>query len=172
VRGLAVLGTCLGALVLSAAGGCAPSGERERAPAPPGEVARFRLSSGPLEELRVHRDTAGALVVWGFCYFPEHTSLTVVVYDSSGAALARTQPAVQNSLFESLPLRPPAGAAWEPGSYEIEIHASFAPGAQPESVLRASRGGESLTGEGMARTLQGRPAYAKRFPVVLRADSA
>lgn len=162
----------LAAVAIGLSLSCSPAGNDATPGNDPGEVARFRAATGPLEELRVRLDTAGGLVVWGFCYFPERTSLTVVVHDSAGTALARTQPTVENSLFQSLPLRAPGSAAWPPGRYEIQVHATFAPGAQPERVLRESRGGEAFTGDGMVRTRQGRPAYDKRFVITLPPEAA
>ena len=102
-------------------------------------------------------------MVSGFAYFPEQTQLSLVLYDSAGRAVARTQAQVVNSLFQSLPLAAEEGRTWPPGDYELSIEAIFAPGAQPKRVLEASKDGAALSGEGMTTTVQGRPAYAKRI---------
>ncbi len=159
-------------LLLLVSADCAPGeGERASPAARAGDLGLFRATDGPLEEVRVRRDTAGGIVVSGFCFFPEETVLTVVVYDAAGLAVARTQPTVRHSLFRSLPLSP-SGGAWRAGRYEVGIEVSFAPGAQPERVLREARNGEALSGDGMTRTRQGRPAFSKRFPIVVPASDA
>ena len=166
----------LGALLLCAGLGLAAGGlacrhqDSDRAAGDPGELARFRLSDGPLEELRIRRDTRGSFVISGFCFFPEQTQLSLVLYDAEEVVVARTQAQVQNSLFQSLPLTRPDDRRWPAGAYTLVVEAIFAPGAQPDRVLRSSRQGQALTGEGMTTTVQGRPAFAKRFPFVLSGD--
>jgi len=161
------------AILLAAglAGGvaCAPQ-ESGETPADPHELARLRLADGPLEEARVRRDTRGGFVVSGFAYFPEHTRLGLVLYDSTGRVLARTQTEVLNSLFRSMPLVRSDGGRWPAGAYEILIEAIFAPGAQPDRVLEASKGGAALSGDGMTTTVQGRPAFAKRISFMVPGD--
>ena len=151
---------------------CQRQGEGTAAAEDPNELAHFRLEDGPLEEVRVRRDTRGGFVVSGFCFFPEMTQLALVLYDADEQAVARTQVQVQNSLFQSLPLTRPDGRRWPGGAYAISVEAVFAPGAQPDRVLQSSKGGQTLSGDGMTTTVQGRPAFVKRFAFVLLGDGA
>lgn len=162
----------LAAGLVTSAVACAPRETSDTPAADPSELARLRLPDGPLEEIRVRRDTRGGFVVSGFSYFPEHTRLGLVLYDSDGRALARTQAEVVSSLFQSAPLAPPDGSGWPAGAYEILIEAIFAPGAQPERVLESSQDGAALSGDGMTTTVQGRPAFAKRVPFMVPGDGA
>jgi hypothetical protein len=131
------------------------------------EKVKLELSSGPIEELVVVRDTDRRFVVSGLCYFPDGTWLSVALYDSSGALLARTVPTIDRALFRSLPLGDQAGGGWPAGRYAVELSAEFAPGAQPPAVLHAFGSGRDFRGDGMTKSRQGRPAYSRRFQVRL-----
>ena len=128
---------------------------------------KLELSSGPVEELIVVRDTDERFVVSGLCFFPDGTRLSVALYDSAGTFRARTVPTVDQALFRSLPLGGDDGGGWPGGRYVIELSAEFAVGAQPPAVLRAVGDGREFRGDGMTVSRQGHPAYARRFQVRL-----
>jgi hypothetical protein len=122
----------------------------------------IRLSSGPLQELRIARDTDGRFVVTGFCYFPDDTRLSIALHDSLGQVLGQTRSVVENGWFTSLPF---GGGELPAGAYEIGVTANFSPGEQPVTVLDETDGGAALEGEGVFITQRGHPAFALRFPV-------
>ncbi len=155
------------ALALLAAA-CSTSGRRDDAVHVAGadRKVKLELSSGPVEELIVARDTAERFVVSGLCFFPDGTRLSVALYDSAGVCRARTTPTIGQARFRSLPLGD-EGGGWPPGRYAIELSAEFAPGAQPAEVLRAFGSGRETRLDGMTRSRQGHPAYARRFQVRL-----
>lgn len=165
-----LLAICVVAPILVLATGC---GRPDNEPDTRVHVAgadrkvRLELDSGPLGDLVVGRDTGGAFVVSGLCYFPDGTRVTVNLYDSLGTLLTRTQPVVEHAYLASLPLHSESGRPWPPGRYAIELSASFAPGAQPPQVLRAAKSGSAFHGAGMVRTRQGEPAFSRRFQVSL-----
>lgn len=131
------------------------------------EKIKLELSSGPIEELAVVRDTDRRFVVSGLCFFPDGTRLSVALYDSTGTIRARTVPTIDRALFRTLPLGDENSGGWPAGRYAIEISAEFAPGAQPPAVLRAFGSGREFRGDGMTKNRQGRPAYSRRFQVRL-----
>lgn len=122
----------------------------------------IRLNSGPLQEIRIVRDTDDRIVVSGFCYFPDDTRLTISLHDSVGRALGQTRPVVESGWFTSLPL---GGTELPQGDLEIGVTANFSPGEQPAAVLEETDSGAALEGEGVFITQRGHPAFALRFPV-------
>lgn len=151
------------------AGACAPGRRADEAVYAAGadRKVKLELSSGPVGELIVVRDTDERFVVSGLCFFPDGTRLSVALYDSAGTFRARTVPTVNQALFRSLPLGGDDGARWPAGRYVIELSAEFAVGAQPPAVLRAVGDGREFRGDGMTENRQGHPAYARRFQIRL-----
>jgi hypothetical protein len=171
-----LLSSFVAVLTLSAAGsflGCSrsegPPGaavdDRVHAAGPDRKV-RLEFDSGPIGEVVFTHDTAGKLVVGGVCYFPDGTRLDVALVDSSGSIVARSQPTVEDAMFNSLPLSVP-DTTGGPRDYVVHLSASFAPGAQSPEVLRKVKPGTEFVGEGMMVNRQGHLAYSRRLRVSL-----
>lgn len=128
---------------------------------------RLKFESGPLGEIVITRDTAGRLVIGGVCYFPDGTRLDVALVDTAGQVISRSQPVIEDAMFTSLPLAVPDTSGWSGHGYDIQLSASFAPGAQAPEVLRQVKPGRAFVGEGMMLSRQGHFAYSRRLRVSL-----
>jgi hypothetical protein len=121
-------------------GACGKPPAEERAPGRPGArdasqadttregkvlVASFK--EGPVQEIRLLRDTSGGVVVYGETEFPEGTRMRVELVEPSspvaeraGRALAMTTATVQLGHFTSIPLVPVSGP-WPTGMTAARI---------------------------------------------------
>jgi hypothetical protein len=161
----------------SAAGTAQPDGAAREAQGDTGRVGNtFVVSydSGPIDRLRIVRDTAGRFVVEGASGFPDGTKVTVTLFRALAgdrrepAAMARAN--VELGRFQSPPLEDEARAAAASGAADsaagpatplvrLLITVSFAPGQQSDAVLQASANGRRFRGDGMREAPGGYAVY-------------
>lgn len=159
---LALRALVLPAAVLAAALACAAGcgGRRDDAASRGGELSFEKLADttgladGPpvLEMFDAYRMDSGPLRVKGRVRFPDGTRVRVTIRrPGSRVSLASTEMIVAQGGFDSPPLLGPAGVLPRE-RWEFEVRAEFAPGAQPDDVLRATQEGRTLRGPGITRT--------------------
>jgi hypothetical protein len=147
VVGLA-LGGCGGRRTPEGASTARPDTVRE------GKVLVATFQDGPVREVRLLRDTAGGVVVWGQAEFPEGTRLraTLLAAGASGTQpermLALTSARVALGEFSAPPLVPVSGPVPQ-GLVRVRLEASFGPGEQTDSILAVTDRGRRLRGHGM-----------------------
>jgi hypothetical protein len=162
----ALLVAALGATIaLAGCGGPAAKRAGSSASAPDtsrqGHVFIQTFDDGPVDEVRLVRDTSGGIVAQGATGFPDGTRVTVSLQRArpaprgaaaSGApqyeAIASTTAIVTLGRFAANPLVPTGGPLPQ-GVVRVRITASFAPGHQTEEVLSASAHGRRYDGHGM-----------------------
>ena len=110
-------------------------------------VATFK--DGPVRELRLVRDTSNGIVVWGETSFPEGTRVRAVLLTGEDHMLAATGAQVALGVFSSQPLVPSTGPLAQ-GLVRVRVEASFADGAQTDSILAVTDRGRRFHGNGMA----------------------
>jgi hypothetical protein len=116
--------------------------------------------SGPIDRIRVVRDTSGRIVVEGAGGFPDGTRVVVTLMRALAGgryeAASRTSASVELGRFMSSPLVDETGAPPPPGStVRLHVSATFAPGQQTDAVLNASANGRRFRGLGMHEVPQG-----------------
>jgi hypothetical protein len=139
-------------------GGAARTPEGARAARPDtmrdGKVLVATFKDGPVREVRLLRDTAGGVVVWGQAEFPEGTRVraTLLASDASGTQpdrmLALTSARVALGEFSAPPLVPVSGPVPQ-GIVRVRLEATFTPGEQTDSILAVTDRGRRLRGHGM-----------------------
>ena len=151
--------------VLTLSGSCGPAAKHQdqAASAPDtmrqGHVFIQTFDDGPVDEVRLVRDTSGGIVAQGATGFPDGTKVTIslqrVRASASGAAgelryeaMASTIALVALGRFTSNPLVPGSGPVPQ-GVLRVQLRASFAPGQQSDEVLSASAHGRRYDGPGM-----------------------
>lgn len=160
----ALLLAALGAtFALSGCGGPGAKHEDRAANVPDttrqGHVFIQTFDDGPVDEIRLVRDTSGGIVAQGATGFPDGTRITVSLQRARPAprgaaggpqyeAIASSTPTVSLGRFTSNPLVPDGGPVPQ-GLVRVRFTASFAPGQQSEEVLSASAHGRRYDGHGM-----------------------
>jgi hypothetical protein len=140
-------------------GAAAGTSGEDRANAPPdtardGHAFVATYDDGPVDQIRIGRDTAGGIVAAGSTSFPDGTRITVALErprpdrPREFEAVATTQGEVRLGRFSSTPLKPPTGPL-PTGPAHLRITASFGPGAQSPDVLSATGNGRRFRGQGM-----------------------
>lgn len=159
-QGLNAVIACAAVFSVFGLSGCGrPAARRDEAPPASasettraGKVLIATFKDGPMDELRLLRDTAGGVVVYGVTDFPEGTRVRVQLVEpaagGAGRALAMTTATVELGHFTSQPLNPASGPLG-PGLVAVRVAVSFAPGSQPEAVLAAAGRGLRYHGNGM-----------------------
>jgi len=142
----------------SGAGAASGTGE-DRADAPPdtGRVGHAFVATyddGPVDQIRIVRDTSGGIVAGGSTSFPDGTRITVALErprpdrPREFEAVTTTQGEVELGRFSSMPLKLPDGTP-PSGPVRLRVTASFGPGAQSAEVLSATGNGRRFRGQGM-----------------------
>ena len=109
-------------------------------------VASFR--DGPVNEVRLVRDTSQGVVVWGQTSFPEGTQVRATLLAGDGTMLAVTNARVALGVFSSQPLVPSSGPL-PTGLVHVRVEALFGTGAQTDSILAVTDRGRRFHGHGM-----------------------
>jgi hypothetical protein len=110
--------------------------------------------NGPVDQIRIVRDTSGGIVAAGSTGFPDGTRITVTLQrPRPGApheyeAVASTSGQVALGRFVSQPLSLPEGPVPQ-GLVRVRIRAPFLPGQQSDEVLAATANGRRFKGKGM-----------------------
>ena len=128
--------------------------------------------SGPVDRIRIVRDTAGRIVVEGASGFSDGTKVTVTLLRpaTSGKteAASITRAKVELGRFQTSPLIDESTAAPPPtGVVGLLVSVSFAPGEQSEAVMRASGDGRRFRGHGMKELPGGFAVYEQRIEAPL-----
>lgn len=146
--GIALLGACGRPAARTENSATTSAPETTRA----GKVFIATFKDGPMDELRLLRDTAGGVVVYGATDFPEGTRVRVQLIEpaagGAGRALAMTTATVELGHFTSQPLNSSSGPPG-PGLVAVRVAVSFAPGVQPDAVQAAAGRGLRYHGNGM-----------------------
>jgi hypothetical protein len=128
--------------------------------------------SGPVDRIRVLRDTSGRIVVEGASGFADGTRVDVTLLRplpggrSEPAAMARAR--VELGRFQTSPLIDESTSAPAPsGTVTLLVTVSFAPGKQSEVVMRASADGHRFRGHGMREVPGGHAVYEQRIEAPL-----
>ncbi len=175
------------------AAGCAKSGDGGRAAtSSPGHEAGVdtgrvgrtfvvTYESGPIDRLRLVRDTAGRIVVEGASGFPDGTRVAVTLmrpvtggrYEPAAVLSAK----VELGRFQTSPLvdDSPAGLAQAsslatsgtPVPVRLLVTVSFAPGQQSDEVMHASANGRRFRGLGMHELPDGSAVYEQTLEALL-----
>ncbi len=109
---------------------------------------------GPVDQVRIVRDTSGGIVAAGSTGFPDGTKITVTLQQPRPGqphvyeAVAATTGEVALGRFASTPLNGPHGPLPQ-GLVRLRIQASFLPGAQSPAILGATDNGRRFRGKGM-----------------------
>ncbi|MGH7724300.1 MAG: hypothetical protein ACREOU_02605 [Candidatus Eiseniibacteriota bacterium] len=117
---------------------------------------------GPVDRLRIVRDTAGGLVVEGATGFPDGTAVLISLLRPTAGGrtetVAATRALVELGRFQGEPLLAASGPVPE-GPVTIRVLVSFAPGRQSDAVLQATARGRRFGGAGMRDTPDGHAVY-------------
>ncbi|MEP7029040.1 MAG: hypothetical protein ABI960_10630 [Candidatus Eisenbacteria bacterium] len=124
-----------------------------------GKVFVVTFDDGPVDEIRLVRDTSGGIVAQGATGFPDGTRVTIALQRArAGGRVGTGEPAydavatstamVAVGRFMSQPLVPLSGPVPQ-GIVRVRLTASFAPGHQTDEVLSASAHGRRYEGHGM-----------------------
>ncbi len=168
----------LALLVAAAWSGCARDDRNESAPqgesvlrVGPSDTTRqgrtfvATYEDGPVDQLRVVRDTAGGIVVEGGTGFPDGTEISIALLASGGPdgarrreTVAATRAIVELGRFQGQPLLT-ANGPLPAGPVAIRLLASFAPGRQSDAVLHATAHGQRFRGSGMRLSPDGYAVY-------------
>jgi len=111
-------------------------------------------ADGPVDQIRIVRDTDGGIVTAGSTSFPDGTVMTVTLQQPRPGnphayeAVASTTGQVALGRFASAPLNGPHGPLPQ-GLVRLRIRASFLPGAQSDAILGATSNGRRFRGKGM-----------------------
>ena len=164
-HGLAIATVALGLFAAGCGGGGAQGKRSAAAPDTAREGSAFVQSfeDGPVDQIRVVRDTAGGIVVTGATGFPDGTMIGITLQrprkgagraPATGAApdafeaVAVSSARVALGRFTSQPLVPVSGPA-PTGLVRVRLLAPFGPGQQSDEVMNATARGRRFTGHGM-----------------------
>jgi hypothetical protein len=128
--------------------------------------------SGPVDRIRIVRDTAGRIVVEGASGFADGTKVTVTLLRPTTGGkrepASMTRAKVELGRFQTSPLIDESTLAPPPeGIVGLLVSVSFAPGEQSEAVMRASADGRRFRGHGMRELPGGFAVYEQHIEAPL-----
>jgi hypothetical protein len=162
--GLALLCVLVLAFAGSGCGGNARTTNDAAAPdtAREGSVFVVTFENGPVDQIRIVRDTSNGIVVHGATGFADGTRVAIALLrrrpDGSDETAAVTVAKVALGRFQGEPLAG-AGGPVPAGPVRVRLTVSFAPGKQDDAVRAASGDGRRFTGGGMHTAPDGSSYY-------------
>jgi hypothetical protein len=138
-------------------GGAPAADARTEAPADTahdGHAFVATYDDGPIDQIRIVRDTSDGIVAGGSTGFPDGTRIQVALERPRAGkartfeAIASTQCEVELGRFSCSPLTPPTGPLPH-GPVHVRVSASFAKGDQSNEVLSSTGNGRRFRGHGM-----------------------